>query len=96
MTASDWDDPQSRSLACLIEVAEQSHAATERWLLLWHAEREPRVFALPPGHWLMVLDSSASLVLPRSDWRGARDCVDHVTVSAPSVVGLVQHLNETM
>ena len=96
MTASDWDDPQSRSLACLIEVAEQSHAATERWLLLWHAEREPRVFALPPGHWLMVLDSSASLVLPRSDWRGARDCVDRVTVSAPSVVGLVQHLNETM
>ena len=96
MTASDWDDPQSRSLACLIEVAEQARAATERWLLLWHAERGPGVFALPPGRWMMVLDSSASLVLPRSDWRRARDCVDRVTVSAPSVVGLVQHLNDTL
>jgi glycogen operon protein len=96
MTASDWDDPQSRSLACLIEVAEQAHAATERWLLLWHAEREPGVFALPPGRWTIVLDSSASLVLPRSDWRRARDCVDRVTVSAPSVVGMVQHLNDTL
>jgi glycogen operon protein len=96
MTVTDWDDPQTRSLACLIEVAEQAHAATERWLLLWHAERGPGVFALPPGRWLMVLDSSASLVLPRSDWRSARVCVDRVTVSAPSVVGLVQHLNDTL
>lgn len=96
MTASDWDDPQSRSLACVIEVAEQAHARTERWLLLWHAGRESCVFALPPGRWLAVLDSSAALVLPRSDWHGARDCVDRVTVSAPSVVGLVQSLNDAI
>jgi glycogen operon protein len=95
MTAADWDDPQSRSLACLIEVAELAHVATERWLLLWHADREPGVFALPPGRWQLVLDSAAALVLPQSDWRRARDCREHITITAPSVVGLVQRVNDS-
>jgi len=90
LTASDWDDPQSRSFACLIEVADAGRVPTERWLLLFHAACHEMSFALPPGRWLQVLDSAAARVLPQAQWATAKVCVDRITLSARSVFGLVQ------
>jgi glycogen operon protein len=90
LSTADWDDPQSRSLACLIEVADEDEAPSERWLLLFHAGSEALSFALPPGSWLQVLDSAAALVLPQAPWRAATPGSETVTLSPRTVVGLVQ------
>ena len=90
LTASDWDDPQARSLACLIEVADDAVVPMLRWLLMFHAPSEPASFVLPPGQWLQVLDSAAALVLPQSQWDGAKLCAGTLTLSPRSVFGLVQ------
>lgn len=90
MTVQDWDDPQTRSFACQIEVADDSTAPTERWLLVFHASGEPRSFALPPGPWLRVLDSAAATVLPQAQWATLRPCLDAITISSPAVLALVQ------
>jgi glycogen debranching enzyme GlgX len=90
LTAHDWDDPQSRSFACLIEVADEGRVPTERWLLLFHAASHERSFALPPGRWLQVLDSAAARALPQAQWASAKVCVDAITVTARAVYGLVQ------
>jgi glycogen operon protein len=92
LTVSDWEDPQSRSFACLIAVADEGMMPTERWLLVFHASRQAMPFALPAGSWLHVLDSAAALVLPQARWGSANTCVDNITLSPRSVVGLVQML----
>jgi glycogen debranching enzyme GlgX len=98
-TPADWEDPQSRSLACLIEVADEvmadevvggGLAPGERWLLLFHAASEPMPFALPPGRWRLVLDSATACALPQARWGAARPCVNDVTLPPHSVFGLVQ------
>jgi glycogen operon protein len=94
MTAADWDDPQSRSFACLIEVAQGGLAPTQRWLLLFHAASQSMSFVLPAGPWLQVLDSAAAQVLPQVEWGLARKCINDITVSPRSVVALVQPLGE--
>lgn len=66
MTATDWEDPQTRSFASLIEVAEEGQLPTQRWLMMFHAGSTPCAFALPPGRWLQVLDSAQALVLPQA------------------------------
>lgn len=90
LTATDWDDPQSRSFACLIEVADEGQVPAERWLLLFHAASDALSFALPPGRWRHVLDSAAALVLPQAQWGAAELCADHLTLSPRSIFGLVQ------
>ena len=92
LSAPEWDDPQARSLACLIEFAEDVEAPHERWVLLWHAGTEPCSFSLPPGGWLRVLDSSTALVCAQSHWREANTCAGSAMASPQSVVGLVQQL----
>jgi glycogen operon protein len=90
LSTADWDDPQCRSFACLIEVTDDGLAPTEHWLLMFHAGSEVMSFALPPGRWLQVLDSAAALVLPQAQWGVARPCIDDLTLSHRTVVGLVQ------
>lgn len=92
LTTTDWEDPRSRSFACLIEVADEGMAATERWLLMFHAASESLHFALPPGRWRHVLDSAAALVLPQARWGLASTCVEAITLLPRSVSGLVQTL----
>ena len=93
---ADWDDPQARSFACLIDVADDGQAPTERWLLMFHAAHEALAFSLPPGPWLQVLDSAAALVLPQAQWGAAKVCVDHLTLSPRSISGLVLPLGATV
>jgi glycogen operon protein len=92
LTAVDWDNPQSRSFACLIDVADEGQAPSERWLLMFHADHGSLDFALPPGPWLQVLDSAAALVLPQAQWGAAQTYVDQFTLSPRSVGGLIQPL----
>jgi glycogen operon protein len=90
LTADDWEDPHARSLACVMEVADDDQAPTERWLLLFHAASEATSFALPPGDWRCVLDSAAALVLPQAHWALAPTCEHTLTVSPRTLMGLVQ------
>ena len=92
LTTAEWQDPQCRSFACLIEVAEAGQAPTERWLLMFHPSAESLAFNLPPGRWQHVLDSAAARVLPQSQWAKASHCLDHITLSPRSIFGLVQPL----
>ena len=92
LTAADWDDPLHRSFACLIDVAEDGLAPTERWLLLFHPSSDSTTFTLPTGPWLQVLDSAAGRVLPQSQWAAAPTCANHLTISPRSIFGLVQPL----
>ena len=96
LSAADWDDPQSRSLACLIEVADDGLAPTQRWLLLFHASPQSMRFALPAGPWLRVLDSAAALAVSETEWETAQTCADHLTLSCRSVLGLVQRLDRSI
>lgn len=90
LTAIDWEDPQSRSLAVMIEVANTGQTPTERWLLMFHAAHTALSFALPPGRWHHVLDSAQALVLPQEKWELAPSCSDTMTLSPRTVSGLVQ------
>lgn len=90
LTPTDWEDPQARSFGCLIELGEDGLAPTLRWLLLFHASAEATPFLLPPGRWLRVLDSAASVVLPQANWMSAKAEVDDLTLSTRGVVGLIQ------
>ena len=92
LTVSDWNHPQSRSFACLIEVAEVGQAPSERWLLMFHAGDAPLTFTLPPGPWLKALDSAAALVVPQAQWPSARPCAGNITLPPRTVTGLVQTL----
>jgi glycogen operon protein len=95
LTVADWEDPQARSFTCLIEVADEGMAATERWLLLFHAGSEPMSFSLPAGRWLHVLNSATALVLPQVQWVAANPCIEDIMLSPRSVFGLVQRLSPT-
>jgi glycogen operon protein len=93
LTTAEWEDPQGRSFACLIEVADAGTAPTERWLLIFHPSADTITFTLPTGLWRQVLDSAAALVLPQSQWGAATVCADHLALPPRSIVGLVQPLN---
>jgi glycogen operon protein len=90
LSVAEWDDPGHRSFACLIEVGEDGRLATERWLLLFHPGPDPLSFALPPGDWLGVLDSAQALLMQSPMWSGVRPLAQSITLSARTVVGLVQ------
>lgn len=92
MTATDWEDPQTRSFASLIEVAEEGQLPTQRWLMMFHAGSTLRL-RLAPGRWLQVLDSAQALVLPQAQWEVAKVSVDEIMLSPRTVVGLVQWLD---
>lgn len=90
LVANDWNDPQSRSFSCIIDLTANGVMASERWLLLFHADREPMTFALPPGLWLHVLDSATAMVLPQDRWHSAAAVAEHVTLIPRCIFGLVQ------
>jgi glycogen operon protein len=92
VSAADWDDPQQRSFACLMEVGEDGRAATERCLLLFHPGPQPLSFALPPGDWWCVLDSANARVLPAPLGPAVHPQAQAFAVSACTLVGLVQPL----
>ncbi len=92
MSEADWDDPQSRSFAGLIEVTETAEGVPLRWLLLLHASDQALTFALPPGRWHTVLDSAAGWVLPDAQWGAAPACMQTVTAAPRTVLGLVQQV----
>ena len=98
LSASDWDNRESRSLACLIDVADADAVAgmapTQRWLLLFHAGSASQDFALPPGNWLRVLDSSAASVVPQARWSTVEPCSDTLTLAPRCVLGLIQLRDE--
>ena len=90
LTTADWDDPQARSFACLIEVGERDQRATERWLLMFHPGPDALGFALPPGDWLRVLDSAEACLVQTSQWSGVRPQAQSMVLAAGTLVGLVQ------
>ena len=90
LTTNDWDDPDERGLACLIEVTDAAQPPTERWLLLFHPTGPARTFQLPPGSWRRVLDSAAALALPLAQWASAELCRETCEVSSPALLALVQ------
>ena len=90
LTVTEWDAPELRSFACLIEVANGDAHPTERWLMAFHATDQPQAFALPPGPWLHVLDSAAAMVRSQTQWASLNACVDAITLTAYTVVALIQ------
>jgi glycogen operon protein len=92
LNVADWDDPSHRSFACLIEVGEDGRQATERWLLIFHPGSAPLSFALPPGDWLCVLDSAQARLVTASAWGSVLPLAQALTLSACTVVGLIQPL----
>lgn len=58
LSATDWDDAQAKSLACVIVAGEAGAAPTERLLLAFHPGHEPQELVLPPGEWLPMLHSA--------------------------------------
>jgi glycogen operon protein len=68
MQDNDWQDVESRALACLlVSAAPMRGNTTERLriLILFNPESEPLPFVLPGSGWRIALDSSGEL--PRSD-----------------------------
>lgn len=92
LCGSAWNDPQLRSFSCLIEVAGEGTLATERWLLMFHADTKGVSFELPPGDWLCALDSAAGRVVPQAEWTRIKPEHASVTLSLPAVLGWVQPL----
>jgi len=92
LVAADWDDPHARTLACVIEVPDpdQPRSLPLRWLLVFHAGADSVQCVLPTGPWRRVLDSQAAHVLAQSEWDAAPSFNDSLTVSARTVLALVQ------
>ena len=93
LSAADWEDPQSRSFACLVEVndtGQAGEAPSERWLLAFHPANEAATFALPPGEWHWVLNSAAAVALPQDQWASAPRCRGNARVPPRCVAGWVQ------
>jgi glycogen debranching enzyme len=93
LSAADWDDTQSRSFACLVEVHDSAQAGqppAERWLLAFHPESDALVFALPPGTWRWVLNSTTAMVRSQDEWSLAPRCEASAQVPARCVAGWVQ------
>lgn len=94
-TVADWENPQMQCLACLINVGEAEAEPTEQWLLAFQASEHPQPLALPPGQWLLVVDSAAEVVRSKADW-GQLPYVTQTIMLAPrTVVALVQHTELT-
>jgi hypothetical protein len=81
-----------RSFACVIEVGELGLLATERWMLMFHPGPEPLSFALPPGDWWLVLDSALAWLVPTPLALKAQPKAQSLSLSARTIVGLVQPL----
>ena len=96
MAASDWDDPQSRSFAGLIEVTDAVEVTPLRWLLLLHAGDEAMTFSLPPGRWQKVLDSASGWALPDAQWDAAPACTRAIIAAPRTVLALVQQLSQSV
>jgi glycogen operon protein len=95
LSAADWDDTQSRSFACLVEVHEGAHAGqapVERWLLAFHPANEAVTFALPPGEWHWALNSAAAVALPQDCREITPRCRGTALVPPRCVAGWVQTL----
>jgi glycogen operon protein len=59
---ADWQEPQARALACLLDSGVDLPAeGSARLLLLFNPEPQEAVFALPDGDWRLALDSSGLL-----------------------------------
>lgn len=93
LSVADWKDPQLRSFACLIEVANDGAAPTERWLLMFHTASQALSFALPPGPWLHILDSAAAWVRTHAQWASPSPYLGAITLTPRSVFALVQSLD---
>ncbi len=92
MVEADWDERQVRSFACQIEVAEAGDSPVLRWLLMFNPSDQAMPFALPPGHWIGVLDSSAAIAMRQKNWASAQSFSADISISPRSIVGLVQQL----
>lgn len=96
MAGPDWDDRRARSFACLIEVAEADAAPSQRWLLMFNPSDHAMQFALPPGDWMHVIDSSTALALPLERWGSAQSCRAGISMTPRSIFGLVQQLKSVV
>jgi glycogen operon protein len=93
LSAADWNDPLSRSFACLVEVnnpAQAGEAPLERWLLAFHPANESLPFSLPPGDWHWALNSATAVALPQDQWASAPRCRGTARVPPRCVAGWVQ------
>jgi glycogen operon protein len=94
LQASDWDDQDQRSLACLIHVRDDTAKVTKAaksWVLIFHADGQPQTFALPPGAWQVVLDSNAGFAIAdEAHWPLQAAHHAAVVVPAQAVFALVQ------
>lgn len=61
----EWEQPDSRILACVITVGEPGGLPRERVMTIFHAGSEPACVRLPEGMWHTVLDSRIGARFPR-------------------------------
>ncbi|MBK7313480.1 glycogen debranching protein GlgX [Candidatus Aalborgicola defluviihabitans] len=90
LSATEWEDPQACSFACVIDLSVTGVSVSHRWLLAFHAGVQEVSFALPPGPWRQVLDSAHAVALPQSNWEQAPCYSGTVVAPAHCVQGLVQ------
>jgi glycogen operon protein len=56
----DWQNPQERALACVMEVGEADGRAMHRVMLLFNPTAISLCFELPQGPWQMVLNTATA------------------------------------
>ena len=68
MQVHDWHDAGQHAFACRIDAspiaakqAGDSQQGCRHLLLAFNPEATPQPFTLPPGHWLVALDSAGEL-----------------------------------
>jgi pullulanase/glycogen debranching enzyme len=92
-TVAQWEDPLQQCLSCLIKVGDGDAEPAERWLLAFHAGQQHQPLVLPPGQWLMVLDSAFAVVRPQAHWAQLSPIVETVLLAPRTVVALVQRVD---
>jgi glycogen debranching enzyme len=87
MSDQEWDDPWERSFSYVIEVGEGMLAATERVMVLLHADPSALAFVLPEGPWRVALDTG------RPERGEQQTLSQRYELEGPAVAVLIQSLD---
>ena len=89
LSADAWNHPHDRTLVAAITVGEPDQPATERVLVIWHANHHTVRCALPSGAWVQRLDSAHPACPPKA-------LTHNLPLNEPGVWVLVQPLSASM
>ncbi len=92
MTPPRWNDPHTRSLACVITVGDDDQLPCERLLLALHAGPQAQPLTLPAGEWTLLLDTSLDTPVSPDAPIPAPTCTGHRMQAPSSLVLLAQPL----